>query len=108
MEIIETVPIYSLETWSWLIPLLLCLWFLIITISASEQNNKKAMICCLIITFILFAFILVNVGENLITKYDHDEYIVKLTDISAKDFTSQYKVTKTFDYSDCIQVKKLK
>ena len=37
---------------------------------------------------------------------NHEEYIVRLTDISTTEFIENWEVTKEFEYSDVIQVKK--
>ena len=112
MEILETIPIMKDPEWlsiCWVggavISLLLFVFFF-----SDAKFNKTSSICCTIGVvagiIALAAFILGVTGW--VKEHDYDEYVVRLTDMSADEFARNYTVTKTFEYSDVIQVRKIK
>lgn len=105
MNLINVIPIYRTGL---IVPLLIIIGLIIGLISfilASYKENVKILIVGiigLIMCFIGIIFGFAGVGEI----YDHDEYIIELTDMSASEFYSQYEPVKAFEYSNAIQVKK--
>lgn len=105
MEIIETIPIYGPPTWSNTLIFigLGIVIFAIATLYNTEYVGPIAVIIALII-------ILVGIISGIIlreSEFDHNEYIVRITDMPAQEFIEKYKVIKHFDYSDVIQVREI-
>ena len=105
MEILETVPIYGIPNW----PVIIILVGIGITIFAAGclHNTEYVglivgMLGVIIIVVGFFAVIILHKSE-----FKHNEYIIRLTDISAQEFAEKYEVTKRFEYSDIIQVKEI-
>lgn len=104
MEILETVPIYATPTW----PLYFLLGSLICCIIAYNlQDTDYALIIATSIAALMLiaGIVLPIVLRN--SEFKHDEYIVRITDISAQEFAERYEVTKRFEYSDAIQIKEI-
>lgn len=105
MEIIETVPIYTVPDWP------MITFFIGLGI---------AIVCCIflgdteyagvIVGSIAAVIILVGIISSIIlrkTEFSHNEYIVRLNDMPAQEFVEKYEVTKRFDYSDVIQIREI-
>ncbi len=105
MEIIETIPIYGPPDWP-LITFFIGLGIAIISIAVLRDTEYVGMIGAIvaviaILTGIISLFILQE------SEFDHNEYIVRITNMPAQEFVEKYEVIKHFDYSDVIQVKEI-
>ena len=106
MEILETIPIYGPPDWP-LITFFIGLGIAIISIAVLRDTEYVGMIGAIvaviaILTGIISLFILQE------SEFDHNEYIVRITNMPAQEFVEKYEVIKHFDYSDVIQVKEIK
>lgn len=105
MEIIETVPVYGPPDW----PLILIGVGVVLAIIAaswlSDTECVGLIVACLAILMCIIGIIAAIVLKN--TEFRHDEYIVRITDISTQEFIEKYEVVKHFDYSDVVQVKEI-
>lgn len=105
MEIIETIPIYKVPDW----PALVLLAGLIIgvigwMISSNRETICTILLCTSLVTILVGFLSFLIIGKS---EFSHNEYIVRLSDISAQEFIERYEVTKTFEYSDVIQVREI-
>lgn len=105
MEIIETIPIYGPPDWP-LITFFIGLGIAIISIAVLRDTEYAGLIAAIIaviaiLTGIISLFILQN------SEFDHNEYVVRITNMPAQEFVEKYKVIKRFDYSDVIQIKEI-
>lgn len=105
MEIIETIPIYSPPDWP-LITFFIGLGIAIISITVLRDTEYVGIIAAAvaviaILTGIISLFILQE------SEFDHNEYIVRITNMPAQEFVEKYEVIKHFDYSDVIQIKEI-
>lgn len=105
MRILETIPIYETPTWPGIMALI-GLGLVVIGIVIIEDIDYVGTILAIIGSVVLiggigFLFILNN------TEYSHDEYIIKIDNISAEEFVERYDVTKRFEYSDVVQVREI-
>lgn len=105
MEILETIPIYGPPDWP-LITFFIGLGIAIISIAVLRDTEYVGMIGAIvaviaILTGIISLFILQE------SEFDHNEYIVRITNMPAQEFVEKYEVIKHFDYSDVIQVKEI-
>lgn len=105
MEIIETIPIYKVPDW----PAFVLLAGLVISVIggmiASNREPVFTIIICICLVTILFglaSFLIIGKSE-----FSHNEYIMRLSDMPAQEFIERYEVTKTFEYSDVIQVREI-
>lgn len=105
MEIIETIPIYKVPDWPAFV-LLAGLVISIITgmIAPNKGTAGTIMICICLVTILVGFTSFLIIGKS---EFSHNEYIVRLSDISAQEFIKRYEVTKTFEYSDVIQVREI-
>lgn len=105
MEILETIPIYGPPMWP--IILILCGFGLVIlSITVLNDTEYADVIVALIGAIIaIAAFVSLIILRN--AEFKRNEYIVRITDITAQEFVEQYDVTKRFEYSDVIQVKEI-
>ena len=106
MEIIETIPIYGPPDWP-LITFFISIGIAIISIAVLRDTEYVGIITAIvaviaILTGIISLFILQE------SEFDHNEYIVHITNMPAQEFVEKYEVIKHFDYSDVIQVKEIK
>lgn len=105
MEIIETIPIYSPPDWP-LITFFIGLGIAIISIAVLRDTEYVGIIAAIvaviaILTGIISLFILQE------SEFDHNEYIVRITNMPAQEFVEKYEVIKHFEYSDVIQIKEI-
>ena len=105
MEILETIPIYGPPDWP-LITFFIGLGIAIISIAVLRDTEYVGIIASIvaiiaILTGIISLFILQE------SEFDHNEYIVRITNMPAQEFVEKYEVIKRFDYSDVIQVKEI-
>ena len=105
MNLIDVIPIYRTGP----IVLLLIIIGLIIGIIglilvSYKDNVKTAIVGIIGLTMCVIGLIFGFTGVGKI--YDHDEYVIELTNMSASEFYSQYEPVKAFEYSNAIQVKK--
>ena len=105
MEVLETIPIYTAPSW----PMITFFIGLGIAIFCSIVlgNTKYAGV---IVAIIAAVVILVGIISSIIlrkTEFSHNEYIVRITDMPAREFIDKYEVVKRFDYSDVVQVKEI-
>lgn len=107
MEIIETIPIYKVPDWPVFV-LLAGLAISVIGVMIAPSNGNGTVftiivcICLVTILFGLASFLIIGKSE-----FSHNEYIVRLSDMPAQEFIEHYEVTKTFEYSDVIQVREI-
>lgn len=105
MEIIETIPIYKVPDWPVFVLLAGLVISIIVGITAPSRGTVFTIIVCICLVTILVglaSFLIIGKSE-----FSHNEYIVRLSDISAQEFIERYEVTKTFEYSDVIQVREI-
>ena len=103
MTILNTIPIYT--TPFWFICVMIGVGLILLPAIIGEPSDTKGVIAiiCVVILFIGGVLIYFDVPQV----YDHDEYIIELDDsVSATEFFKNYKITKTFEYSNAWQVKK--
>ena len=105
MRILETIPIYETPTWPGIMALI-GLGVILVGIIIMADTDYAGIIIAIIGSIVLiggigFLFILNN------TEYSHDEYIIKIDNISAEEFVERYDVTKRFEYSDVVQVREI-
>lgn len=105
MEIIETIPIYGIPGWVGILFASSFILGMLATIFA--VNTKYIGVIMAIISVI--GLILSGITAIVFNKaeFKHNEYIVRITDMSAQEFIEKYEVVKHFDYSDVIQVKEI-
>ncbi len=105
MEILETIPIYGPPDWP-LITFFIGLGIAIISIAVLRDTKYVGMIAAIIAVIAIFAGIisLIILHES---EFDHNEYVVRITNMPAQEFIEKYEVTKHFEYSDVIQVKEI-
>lgn len=104
MNLINVIPIYLTGP---IVPLLITIGLtisLIGLILISKYNVKAIIVGIIGLTMCAIGIIFGFTGVGKI--YDHDEYIIELTDMSASEFYSQYEPVKAFEYSNAIQVRK--
>lgn len=103
MEIIDTVMTGALPLW---LPIIfgvsaaICLFCLL----ADDDRIGFEIACFVGLAVAVVSGFLIVFGA--INTPNHEEYIVRLTDISTTEFIENWEVTKEFEYSDVIQVKK--
>ena len=105
MKILETIPIYGPPAW----PVILFFIGLGIALFSAVALHDTEYVG-IIVALIAVIIILVGIISGIIlrkSEFDHDEYIVRITDMPAQEFIEKYEVTKHFDYSDVIQVKEI-
>ena len=105
MEILETIPIYGPPNWP-AITLFIGLGLAIISIAVLRDTKYAGIIASIIAVIAIFAGItsLIILHES---EFDHNEYVVRITNMPAQEFVEKYKVVKHFEYSDVIQIKEI-
>ena len=105
MEILETIPVYGPPDWP-LITFFVGLGIAIISIAVLRDTKYVGMIAGIIAVIAIFAGIisLIILHES---EFDHNEYVVRITNMPTQEFIEKYEVVKHFDYSDVIQVKEI-
>lgn len=105
MEILETIPIYGPPDWP-LITFFIGLGIAIISIAVLRDTEYVGMIAAIIAVIAIFAGIisLIILHES---EFDHNEYVVRITNMPTQEFIEKYEVVKHFEYSDVIQVKEI-
>lgn len=104
MNLIDVIPIYRTGPIVLLLIIIGLIVGLIGLILVSNNNAKTIIVGIIGITMCAIGIIFGFTGVGKI--YDHDEYIIELTDMSASEFYSQYEPVKAFEYSNAIQVRK--
>ena len=105
MEIIETIPIYGPPNWA-IITFFIGLGIAICCcIFLRDTEYAGAIIALIALIVILIGGISVLTFPE--SEFYRNEYVVRITDMSAKEFIEKYEVTKRFDYSDVVQVKEI-
>ena len=105
MEIIKTVPIYELPDW---IIIMICAGFVIMVMVVAGLRDTKVVgpiLGILSLIVLISGIILAKVHGK--TEFQHNEYIVRITDMPASEFIEKYEVVKHFEYSDVFQIKKI-
>lgn len=105
MEIIETIPIYSHPDWPF-ITFLIGLGIAIFAIAVLHDTEYVGLIVAIIAVIIM----LVGIISGIIlreSRFDHNEYVVRITNIPTQKFIEKYEVVKHFEYSDVIQIKEI-
>jgi fatty-acid desaturase len=104
MEILETVPIYTGPDW----PFFLIVGGLILLGVSAILYDTEWVGCVILILAIIMVFtgiITALIYRNTI--FSHNEYVVRISDISVNEFIENYEITKRFEYSDVVQVKEI-
>lgn len=104
MEIIETIPIYTSPNWLMWAFIIAGILFAICLLS--HNNDSTVIVIMGVVSAVILIASLVIAKVGWLDTYNHDEYIVKVNDISAIDFYKDYTLVKTFEYSDVWQVKR--
>ena len=103
MEIIDTVMIGAPPLWLLIIfgiSVVICLFCVL---AGDDRMGFGIAFLAGLAVAVVSGFLIVSGGINT---PNHEEYIVRLTDISTTEFIENWEVTKEFEYSDVIQVKK--
>lgn len=103
MELLDTIPVYSNPMW------LTIVWLVIVAIFVTTifaHNEGTAEVIVSICSFIATVICTILLFTDTFAYYDHDEYVVRLTDMSATDFFKDYEIVKIYEYSDAWRVKK--
>ena len=104
MKILETIEVTTAPLWLFILFLiggaLLLMAFLV------HESDFAPIVAIVGLILLITSIILGNNKVGYV--YDHDEYIIELTDMTASEFNEKYEVVKTFDYSNAIQVKERK
>lgn len=105
MEILETIPIYGTPDWPVII-LFIGIGIAIFCIACLRDTEYAGIVvgiiaCAIILVGVIF-FITFHESE-----FDHNEYVIRITDMPAQEFVEKYTVTKRFEYSDVVQVKEV-
>jgi len=105
MEILETIPIYGPPDWP-LITFFIGIGIAIISIAVLRDTEYVGIIAAIIAVIAIFTGIisLIILHES---EFDHNEYVVRITNMPAQEFVEKYKVVKHFEYSDVIQIKEI-
>lgn len=103
MELLDTIPVYENPLWIIILALVAISLFFGTLCSHSEEPSA---IGVGVISFIVFIVTAILIATRVFAYYDHDEYVVRLTDVSATEFLKDYEVVKTYEYSDVWRVKK--
>lgn len=114
MEILETIPVYEhseICTILGIIFLILSSTGLILSTigyTCEALSMKIYLLLSVVLGIVLiFSFCLMKLDTGFCVTYSHDEYVVRLQDdYPANKFNEEYEITKNFEYSDVIQVKK--
>lgn len=105
MEIVDTITIMTIPLWEIIVTAVLFLVFVGCLVSDNDMSDIPAYIgipCFILSVIMFFVFI---VGQAY-TVPDHEEYVVRITDMPAVEFARDWEVTKEYKYTDVIQVKK--
>lgn len=105
MEIIETIPIYGAPAWT----AILFLVGLVLAIFAAAVLHDTEYVG-IIIAIIAIIIILVGLISGIVlrnSEFNHNEYIVRITNMPTQEFIEKYEVIKRFEYSDAIQVREI-
>ena len=105
MEILETIPIYGVPNWP-IITLFVGIGIVIFAAGCLHDTEYVGLIVGMLGVIAVVGSLLATVVLHE-SEFKHNEYIIRLTDISAQEFTEKYEVTKRFEYSDVIQVKEI-
>ena len=105
MEIIETVPIYGPPDWPLILIGVGVVLAIITAIGLSNTEYVGLIVASFALLMLIIGIIACIVLKN--TEFRHDEYIVRITDISTQEFIEKYEIVKRFDYSDVVQVKEI-
>lgn len=104
MEIVDTITVMKVPIWMYIVTMVTALVLIGCMISNSD-STATAFIG--VISFILtFAMIFIFLIGQAYTVPDHEEYVVRITDMPAVEFARDWEVTKEYKYTDVIQVKK--
>lgn len=114
MEILETIPVYEHSEVCTIVGIILLtlssLGLILSTIGyACDCLSMKIYLLLAIVLgiVVMFSFCLMKLDTGFCVTYSHDEYVVRLQDnYPANKFNEEYEITKKFEYSDVIQVKK--
>lgn len=105
MEILETVPIYGPPFWP-IIIFFIGLGLAILSIAILGNTEYVGFIVAIIASiFMLGGLISLFILRE--SEFEHNEYIVRITDMPTQEFVEKYEVTKHFEYSDVIQVREI-
>jgi len=105
MEIIKTIPIYGPPNWpiiTFFIGIGIAICSCIFLRDTEYAGPIIAIIACIVILVGGISLLISSESE-----FYRNEYVVRITDMSAQEFIEKYEVTKRFDYSDVIQVKEI-
>ena len=107
MRLIETIPIYNTADW---VAITGTIFFIFTVIFAFVYTctNKKSMFIIFIVSMIIVSIMLGLTLTHAADTFNHEEYIVELTDVTAQDFFKEYEITKTFEYSNVVQIKAIR
>lgn len=107
MRLIETIPIHSTAIWVAIIGVIFFI-FTIIFAFVYVWTNKKPILIIFIASMIIVSIMAGLTLTHAADTFNHEEYIVELTDITARDFFKEYEITKTFEYSNVVQIKAIR
>ncbi|MBR6252290.1 MAG: hypothetical protein IKR04_00350 [Clostridia bacterium] len=105
MEILETIPIYTVPNWTIFLIFggLILAGFCAAFLNETEWVGFVILILAIIIT--LTGIITAIIYRD--TVFSHNEYIVRISNIPINEFIDKYEITKRFEYSDVVQVKEI-
>jgi len=107
MRLIETIPIHSTATWVAIIGVIFFVFTLIFAF-VYALTDKKSMLIIFIASMVIVLIMLGLTVTHAADTFNHEEYVVELTDITARDFFKEYEITKTFEYSNVVQIRAIR
>jgi len=105
MEILETIPIYGPPIWPVII-IFIGIGIGIICITVLRDTEYAGIIASITACVIIFVGIISAIILRK-SEFNHNEYVVRITNIPTQEFIEKYEVTKHFDYSDVVQVREI-
>lgn len=105
MEILETIPMYKEPIWA---SLMVVFGFTIalFTIIIMLKEGFRRLIFLVLVVLPICVGIAGGIFCSECKIHTHDEYVVRLNDISVQEFAEEYTVVERYPYSDVIRVKK--
>ncbi len=106
MNILETIPMYKEPIWASLMVVFGFTVALFTYIIMLKEGGFSRLIFLVLVVLPICIGIAGVIFCSECKIHTHDEYVVKLTDISVQEFAEEYTVVERYPYSDAIRVKK--
>ena len=106
MEILETIPMYKEPIWASLMVVFgFAIAFFALIIMLKTDFSGFIFLVLVVLPICIGIAGVIFCSECKI--HTHDEYVVRLNDISVQEFAEEYTVVERYPYSDAIRVKKV-